>query len=277
MDTYATATYLNHLQSIHILLFDTIYIRDFQVNLEGAAEHAPTYVIDMSYLASKGILVELPKNRISKDIQDAFSTEPQLPPGADPKLIAQQLMRKVADDVVRQWAMTVEATGGRCVPLMNKEAFEAPAVFGDQRSASTAVLDITIRVLPAPAVPLRQLAELRNEPVIRETFKSLRRWFTALARGHQGSSDVANEFVTVFDTYRMFLEARGMTGRRGALRVLVTAVPDVLANLAAYQPAGVFGELYSVEQTRVELLRSDASLPGREVVYLPGPVGNAGS
>ena len=68
MDTYATATYLNHIQSIYFLLFEKLYIRDLPINLEEAAVHAPAEVIDLSYLAREGILVDLPKDRISREL-----------------------------------------------------------------------------------------------------------------------------------------------------------------------------------------------------------------
>lgn len=268
MDTYTTATYLNYLQPSHILMFEKLYIYDFQLNLEAATEHVPTTVIDLTQLANQGILVELPKDKINRDIQNTFSTKPRLSPGLDPKLLANHLMMHVSDDTVRRWAMTVEAEGGRCIPLLNEATFKNPIEFGTQTSVPTSVLDVTIRALAVPTISLRQLAELRYDPIVQKTFTSLRNWFTVLARECRTGSDLADELTVILKFYSDYFTAREITFNRGALRVLVTPAPDVLANLAELQPTKVMRELFSVAETRVESLRSTAAQPGREVAFI---------
>jgi hypothetical protein len=268
MDTYATATYLNYLQPSHILMFEKLYILDFQVNLEAAAEHVPTTVIDLTQLANEGILIELPKDKITADLVNTFSTKPQLAPGLDPKLMADQLMMHVGDDTVRRWAMTVEAEGGRCIPLLRDTAFQNPIAFGTQTSVPTSVLDIAIRALAVPTVSLRRLAELRSDPVVESTFASLRNWFTGLARQRHTGSDAADELAVILDVYSKYFKARGIDFNRGELRVFVLPAQDVLVNLTDIQPSGVIRELFSVTEIRLELLRSSENIPGREVAFI---------
>jgi hypothetical protein len=271
MGLYSAATYIDHISYREVLLFDKIYIRDFSHNLNFNRNAAPEAVATLEYFAGQGILVELPKHLIRKDLRTDHATRAPTPGTADPKEIANRLIGRVTDNTLRQWALTVEAFGeDTCVPLTKALDYDRPASFGGQTSRSVSVMDVIVRSLPVPTadIPAERIVEFRADPTVKRKLQLLRRWISRFATAQGSEREVREELESLLQDYEEYMKVQKMKYEIGAIRVLISTTLDIIENIARFRPKGAFDAIFRVREKQIQLLEAELKAPGREVAFL---------
>lgn len=133
-----------------------------------------------------------------------------------------------------------------------------------------AVFRIVLAQLPLPsdAVPFSEVIEFRQSSDIRERLHAIRVWANRLARERLSRFEIEEELAHLRAQYENSFRQLQRTAATGVLEILVPTLLEVAEHVGNLNFGSAARALFSIGRERINLLKEERSLPGREISYI---------
>jgi hypothetical protein len=180
------------------------------------------------------------------------------------------------DGHARVWALEMRESFGlnavpmaltwRPVPLGIRGHLPPP----DVPLTKADVLEVVIKQIPTPgeAHSLEDIVAFREVARSQGLVQALRASIYDLARGSADPFEVSERIADLMSRYERALSIEKMSRDTGVLETIVVSTAEVAEALVKFKWATAAKKLFEVRHKRIDLMKAQLTLPGREVAYI---------
>ena len=252
-----------------LLLFDRLAIPSMATWLsasapaiwQGSPESWRQHVTELEWLMEKGLLVDPYPTDDSDWLNRLFdATEHSLEPDGVPFWSHGAIARSVA-------AMLREERQWNALPLIPDDDWSVPT---DRAARRADVVHIVLKELQMPRSNhgFEDILAFRDQARSQGLVQSLRVWMNAMAAGTLSPVEVGDVLEDLSSRYERALRLEKMAASTSIVETAVVTTAEVAESLVKFQWSRLARRLFDVRHQRIDLMKAEASLPGREVAYI---------
>lgn len=255
-----------------LLLFDVLAIPSMNTWLsrseapsiwQGSPDEWQQYVTDLEWLMSKGLLVDpYPDDDDTEWINRLFeAADHTVEPDGVPFWSHAAIARAAA-------AMLRQERHWNALPLVtDDDDWVVPADRADRRAD---VVQIVLKELQAPGGNhgFEDVVAFRDEAREQGLIQSLRVWMNGMAAGTLTPVEVTDVLADLTSRYDRALHLEKRSKATSVVETVVVTTAEVAESLVKFQWSKLARKLFTVRHHRIDLMKAEANLPGREVAYI---------
>ena len=140
----------------------------------------------------------------------------------------------------------------------------------DQKTTQVDVVHLVIRALPMPSEShsLEDLLHFRKAMASEGLVQSLRVWMDDVASGRTTVVEAGDKLEDLVARYERALQLERMRVHSGMVETLVVTTAQIAESLAKMRWSKLAKGLFDVRRKKVDLMRAEMQLPGRELAYI---------
>jgi hypothetical protein len=151
------------------------------------------------------------------------------------------------------------------VPLLKK--LQLPK---EMDSARVDVINLLIEKIPIPddKTPWEAIFDFKNDSDNKGRMVALRKWVNKIVKSNVSAAEMRDEIDDLLYRYRKSLDIHKIKHRNGTLQTIVVGSAEILENVLTFKFSKIAKELFSVNQSKVDLMNLELNAPGNELAYI---------
>ena len=135
---------------------------------------------------------------------------------------------------------------------------------------SSNALEVVLNALPQPTddTPWEAILDFRADPETREKLVRLHSWLNKIGSEDTSPGEFADELAGMVTEYEAYMRSHRLAISRGVLMTIVVTAPEVAQRVLDLKWGEAAKTLFSIFDTKVELLKAERAAPHRDIAYI---------